>query len=63
MQKDKVKAMKYYQKAIDAVGKRSYYAYSVGDAFKKFYLLDEAIRTYELGMKDGKNPIFFCNWL
>jgi len=59
MQKDTVQARKYYNKAIDAVSKRSYYAYAVGEAFKNFYMLDEALKTYQLAMKNNPKTNFY----
>ena len=58
MQKDTVQAEKYYQKAIKSVRKKNYYAYAVGDAFKKFYLLDEALQTYQEAMKNSKTNYY-----
>ncbi len=58
IQKDTAKAQKYYNKAVKAVQKRSYYAYAVGDAFKKLYLLDYALQTYETAMQSGKNNFY-----
>ena len=59
MQKDSVQARRYYQKAIQAAGKRGYYAYAVGEAFKNFYLLDEALQTYQLAMKNNPKNNFY----
>ncbi len=55
MQKDSIKAQKYYQKALKAVKKTPYRAYAVGQAFKKLYLLDEALQTYQIALKQGNN--------
>ncbi len=55
LQKDSIKAQKYYQKAIKAVEKQNYKAYSVGEAFKQLYLLDEALQTYETALNNSKN--------
>lgn len=55
LQKDSITARKYYQKAIKSVKKQAYRAYSVGDAFSKLYLLDEALQTYQTALQAGKN--------
>jgi len=58
LQKDSVKAKKYYQKAIKATKKQSYYVYAVGAAFQKYYLLDQALHLYEEAMQ-SENKIDF----
>ena len=55
LQKDSLKARKYYQKAINFVKKKVYTAYTVGNAFKQLYLLNEAEQTYQAALKSGKN--------
>ncbi len=55
LQKDTVTARKYYQKAIKSVEKTPYRAYAVGQAFKQLYLLDKALKTYQMAIKQGKN--------
>ena len=59
LQKDTIHAKKYYQKAIKATSKRSYYVYQVGEAFKKFYLLDEALQVYQEAIQRGENKNFY----
>lgn len=46
-QNDTTKANTYYKKAIAQVERRPAFAYSVGNAFQKYGLLDFAIQTYE----------------
>ncbi len=58
LQKDSVKAQKYYQKAIKASKKQSYYTYAVGAAFQKFYLLDQALQLYENAMQSDRKIDF-----
>ncbi len=59
LQKDTMQAQKYYDKAIKAVTKRQYYAYAVAEAFKNYYLLDEALQTYQTAMQNNKNTNFY----
>ena len=40
-----------YQKAINSIEENPSYAYSVGQAFQKYSLLNEAVATYEKGME------------
>ncbi len=56
LQKDSIKAKKYYQKAIKAVKDIPYRAYAVGQAFRQLYLLDEALQTYQIAISKGNNP-------
>ncbi|MFO7744565.1 MAG: tetratricopeptide repeat protein [Psychroflexus sp.] len=46
-QQDSLKANQYYKKAISQVESRPGFAYSVGNVFQKYGLLDLAIETYE----------------
>jgi len=55
LQKDSIKALKFYNKAIKAVEKQPFRAYGVGEAFKKLYLLDEALKSYEYALNKSKN--------
>ncbi len=59
LQKNETKAAKYYQKALKAVTKQSMQAYMVGEAFKQVYLLDEALKTYQIALKQHKNPALY----
>jgi len=55
LQKDSIKAQEFYDKAIKVVEKQSFKAYGVGEAFKKLYLLDEALKSYEYALKKSNN--------
>ena len=59
VQKDTLKAKKYYNKAIKAASKRTYYVYAVGAAFQKYYLLNEALQVYEQAMKNDEKANFY----
>jgi len=59
LQKDSLKAQKYYQKAIKSVAKKTYFAYSVAESFKKYYLLDEALQTYQVAIQNGSRNNFY----
>jgi len=59
LQKDSIKAEKYYRKAIKQVEKQNFKAYTVGNTFKQLYLLDKAAEVYEMVLKDGKNTGFY----
>ena len=59
LQKDSLKAQKYYQKAIKSVAKKTYFAYSVAESFKKYYLLDEALQTYQVAIQNGSSNNFY----
>lgn len=50
-QQDSLKANQYYQKAISQVEARPGFAYSVGNAFQKYGLLDLAVETYETAQR------------
>ena len=54
LQKDSIRAKKYFEKAINQAVNKNYYVYQTGNAFQKIYRLDEAIELYEKAMK--KNP-------
>lgn len=50
-QKDSLAANTYYQKAISQVESRPGFAYSVGNVFQKYGLLDLAVETYETAQR------------
>ena len=50
-QKDSITANQYYQKAISQVEARPGFAYSVGNVFQKYGLLDLAVETYETAQR------------
>lgn len=50
-QNDTIAAKNYYQKAISQVESRPGFAYSVGNVFQKYGLLDLAVETYETAQR------------
>ena len=50
-QKDSITANQYYQKAISQVEARPGFAYSVGNVFQKYGLLNLAVETYETAQR------------
>ncbi len=59
LQKDSIKARKYYDKAIHAAIKKPFFIYSVGNAFMKHYLLDDALKVYETAVQKDNNSNHF----
>jgi len=59
LQKDTLQAQKFYNKAIKSVAKYPYFAYAVAEAFKNYYLLDEALQTYQIAMQNSENSNFY----
>lgn len=55
LQEEKENAENSYQKAIEKVKERTNYAYSVGNAFQKYSLLEEAVIVYELALAERPN--------
>ncbi len=53
------KAAKYYKKALNAVEKNSFYAYMIGESFKQVYLLDYALKTYQMALQKEPNKTFY----
>ena len=51
LQKNQVKAKKYYEEAIEKVKEVPGYVYLVANAFEKKVLLDYAVETYKLALK------------
>lgn len=60
LQKDLVKANKYYEQALDRIRKNPNEVYSVAAAFEKKVLLDYALQTYELAI--SLTPNFNFNY-
>lgn len=50
-QNDSIAANTYYQKAISKIEERPGFAYSVGNVFQKYGLLDLAVQTYETAQR------------
>lgn len=51
LQKQDSLAQVSYQKAIEYVNEKPIYAYSLGQTFSEYSLLDEAVKVYERGME------------
>ncbi|MBZ0327956.1 MAG: tetratricopeptide repeat protein [Altibacter sp.] len=51
LQQNEIQALIYYNKAIDFTIESPNYAYSVGDSFSRYSLLDQAIMVYEKAME------------
>ncbi len=58
LQEQPEKAKEYYQQAIEKIDKIPSYAYTVGRAFQKYNLLEEAALAYEKGLGKQPNPNF-----
>ncbi len=58
LQNDKKTAAIYYQKAIQHVKSRPNFAYSIGERFQNYNLINEAINVYTLALQAGSNPNF-----
>lgn len=55
LQKKQTKAEEYYQMAIDKVIEVPGFAYSIGKAFQKYSLLDQAALSYQKGIEKQSN--------
>ena len=58
LQQNETQALFYYNKAIDYTLENPNYAYSVGDSFSRYSLLDQAITVYEKAMESDPEKDF-----
>ena len=58
LQKDKAKAEKHYEAAIQAVAENTSHVYNVANTFEKKVLLDYALRTYQTASQINKSMNF-----
>ena len=59
LQNQPTEAISCYEKALQAIEAQPNFVYGVGQRFEKYSLIEPAIRSYEIGLKDNINAVYY----
>ena len=59
LQNQDIEANSYYNKALQAIEAKPNYVYGVAQRFEKHSLIEQAIQSYETGLKNNINAVYY----